>query len=214
MHGGLSHKTWQFAISPSEYHIDLTHQKNVDMERRDSTSPTHGVGGRKMPQRKRTIDLNDSHGIPQIALDVYKAPNGQETEDAIIAALDAGYRHIDSAAHYMNEEACGRLANPWSIRSRKKHFADISGRQGSQVLVCSYRHSSRGDLHHHKAMGCRPRLRVSFQCPRRLPQEVRPGLLRPLPPPLPSRVRAKAPRLMASPRDSPEAGNRQVDRRL
>ena len=100
------------AVSPSESHIDLTHQKNVDMERRDSTSPTQGVGGRKMPQRKRTIDLNDGHEIPQIALGVYKAPDGQETEDAIIAALDAGYRHIDSAARYMNEEACGRLDNP------------------------------------------------------------------------------------------------------
>jgi diketogulonate reductase-like aldo/keto reductase len=65
---------------------------------------------RKTPQRKRTIDLNDGHEIPQIALGVYKAPNGQETEDAIIAALDAGYRHIDSAARYLNEEACGRLA--------------------------------------------------------------------------------------------------------
>jgi len=96
------------AISPSESQISPTNQKNVDTARRDGTSPLEGVGGRKMPQRKRTIDLNDGHEIPQIALGVYKAPNGQETEDAIIAALDAGYRHIDSAARYLNEEACGR----------------------------------------------------------------------------------------------------------
>ena len=75
------------AISPSESQVDVHSQKNVDMERRDSTSPLQGVGGRKMPQRKRTIDMNDGNEIPQIALGVYKAPNGQETEDAIIAAV-------------------------------------------------------------------------------------------------------------------------------
>ena len=112
------------------------------MKRRDSTSPVQGVGGRKMPQRKRTIDLNDGHEIPQIALGVYKAPNGQETEDAIIAALDAGYRHIDSAARYMNEEACGRLVHPLSICLRRKSFADTVTPQGRQVLVRSYRYSS------------------------------------------------------------------------
>ena len=52
------------AITPPESQLDLSNQKNVDMERRDSTSPVQGVGGRKIPQRKRTIDLNDSHEIP------------------------------------------------------------------------------------------------------------------------------------------------------
>ncbi|KAI1339196.1 aldo/keto reductase [Xylariaceae sp. FL0016] len=60
-----------------------------------------------------TVQLNDGNEIPQIALGVYKAPNGQETEDAVIAALDAGYRHIDSAARYANEEACGRALKTW-----------------------------------------------------------------------------------------------------
>ncbi|KAK1763823.1 2,5-diketo-D-gluconic acid reductase A [Phialemonium atrogriseum] len=60
-----------------------------------------------------TVELNDGNLIPQVALGVYKAPNGQETEDAVIAALDAGYRHIDSAARYANEEACGRAIRRW-----------------------------------------------------------------------------------------------------
>ncbi|KAH0433147.1 aldo/keto reductase [Colletotrichum camelliae] len=60
-----------------------------------------------------TVQLNDGNEIPQIALGVYKAPNGQETEEAVIAALDAGYRHIDSAARYANEEACGRALKQW-----------------------------------------------------------------------------------------------------
>lgn len=87
------------------------------LDRHDSASPGSGVDGRKMPQRKRTIELNDGNEIPQVALGVYKAPNGQETEDAVTAALDAGYRHIDSAARYMNEEACGRAVNAWLKRT-------------------------------------------------------------------------------------------------
>lgn len=59
------------------------------------------------------VKLNDGNEIPLLALGVYKAPNGQETEDAVMAALDAGYRHIDSAARYANEEACGRALKKW-----------------------------------------------------------------------------------------------------
>ncbi|PHH82329.1 hypothetical protein CDD83_3298 [Cordyceps sp. RAO-2017] len=75
-----------------------------------------------------TIKLNDGHCIPQVALGVYKAPNGQETEDAVTAALDAGYRHIDSAARYANEEACGRAIRRWLERT---------GTPRSDVYICS-----------------------------------------------------------------------------
>ncbi|RYP15192.1 hypothetical protein DL766_009462 [Monosporascus sp. MC13-8B] len=60
-----------------------------------------------------TVKLNDGNEIPLLALGLYKAPNGQETEDAVTIALDAGYRHIDSAARYANEEACGRALRRW-----------------------------------------------------------------------------------------------------
>lgn len=60
-----------------------------------------------------SVKLNDGNSIPQVALGVYKAPNGEETERAVMAALDAGYRHIDSAARYANEEACGRALRKW-----------------------------------------------------------------------------------------------------
>ncbi|TQS32378.1 hypothetical protein Golomagni_07305, partial [Golovinomyces magnicellulatus] len=74
------------------------------------------------------IQLNDGNSIPQVALGVYKAPNGQETEDAVTAALDAGYRHIDSAARYANEEACGRAIRAWMERT---------GTPREEVYVCS-----------------------------------------------------------------------------
>ncbi|KAI9147783.1 oxidoreductase [Paramyrothecium foliicola] len=75
-----------------------------------------------------TVKLNDGNEIPQVALGVYKAPNGQETEDAVTAALDAGYRHIDSAARYANEEACGRAINRWLKKT---------GTPREEVYVCS-----------------------------------------------------------------------------
>ncbi|KAI1634768.1 aldo/keto reductase [Biscogniauxia mediterranea] len=79
--------------------------------------PTRKDSGYQSPSPidspRLTVKLNDGNEIPQIALGVYKAPNGQETEDAVIAALDAGYRHIDSAARYANEEACGRALKKW-----------------------------------------------------------------------------------------------------
>lgn len=75
-----------------------------------------------------SVKLNDGNMIPQVALGVYKAPNGKETEDAVTAALDAGYRHIDSAARYANEEACGRAIRAWLERT---------GTPREEVFVCS-----------------------------------------------------------------------------
>jgi diketogulonate reductase-like aldo/keto reductase len=75
-----------------------------------------------------SIQLNDGNSIPAVALGVYKAPNGQETEDAVTAALDAGYRHIDSAARYANEEACGRAIRRWMEKT---------GTPREEIYVCS-----------------------------------------------------------------------------
>jgi 2,5-diketo-D-gluconate reductase A len=75
-----------------------------------------------------TSKLNDGNEIPRVALGVYKAPNGEETEAAITAALDAGYRHIDSAARYANEEACGRAIRRW---------LEKTGTPREEVYVCS-----------------------------------------------------------------------------
>ncbi|MGJ0118276.1 aldo/keto reductase [Williamsia sp. MIQD14] len=54
------------------------------------------------------IDLNSGTSIPQLGLGVWQAEN-DETEHAVAYALDsAGYRHIDTAAAYGNEEGVGR----------------------------------------------------------------------------------------------------------
>lgn len=82
-------------------------------------SVKHATRGRNISDPvTQNVELNDGNKIPQVALGVYKAPNGEETENAVLSALDAGYRHIDSAARYMNEEACGRAINRWLIDTK------------------------------------------------------------------------------------------------
>ncbi len=53
------------------------------------------------------IALNDGASIPQLGFGVYKVPP-METEAVTSRALDAGYRHIDTAQMYKNEEGVGR----------------------------------------------------------------------------------------------------------
>ena len=45
--------------------------------------------------------------MPLIGLGVWQLELGRETYDAVRAALDAGYRHIDTAAGYRNEASVG-----------------------------------------------------------------------------------------------------------
>src|ERR1700676_36333 len=52
------------------------------------------------------ITLNDGNSIPQVGLGVWQTPP-EDTERAVATALDAGYRHIDTAAAYGNERGVG-----------------------------------------------------------------------------------------------------------
>jgi 2,5-diketo-D-gluconate reductase A len=53
------------------------------------------------------IALNDGNAIPSVGLGVWQTPP-KATEQAVGAALAAGYRHIDTAAAYNNEREVGR----------------------------------------------------------------------------------------------------------
>jgi len=55
-----------------------------------------------------TIKLNDGHEMPQLGFGVFQVPDLKECEDAVVAALQAGYRLLDTATAYQNEEAVGR----------------------------------------------------------------------------------------------------------
>ncbi|MEO9222188.1 MAG: aldo/keto reductase [Mycobacteriaceae bacterium] len=53
------------------------------------------------------VTLNDGHTIPQLGFGVFQVPE-EQTYDAVSAAIKAGYRSIDTAKAYGNEEAVGR----------------------------------------------------------------------------------------------------------
>lgn len=52
--------------------------------------------------------LADGHEIPLLGFGVWQVRDGRECEDAVRWALQAGYRHIDTAQAYGNEESVGR----------------------------------------------------------------------------------------------------------
>jgi 2,5-diketo-D-gluconate reductase A len=53
------------------------------------------------------VTLRPEVEIPQLGFGVFQVPP-KETEEAVARALDAGYRHIDTAAAYRNEGAVGQ----------------------------------------------------------------------------------------------------------
>jgi 2,5-diketo-D-gluconate reductase A len=53
-----------------------------------------------------TIALRSGYDIPQLGYGVFKVP-ADETERAVSEAFEIGYRHIDTAAIYGNEEGVG-----------------------------------------------------------------------------------------------------------
>jgi diketogulonate reductase-like aldo/keto reductase len=54
-----------------------------------------------------TKTLADGREIPTLALGVWQTPEGGQTKDAVRWALELGYRHIDTAQGYGNEESVG-----------------------------------------------------------------------------------------------------------
>ena len=56
----------------------------------------------------RALVLADGNPIPMLGLGVWQVPNGPECVNAVRWALELGYRHIDTAQAYGNEESVGR----------------------------------------------------------------------------------------------------------
>ena len=53
------------------------------------------------------VELHDEVAIPQLGFGVFQVPP-EETQAAVEEALAVGYRHIDTAQAYGNEESVGR----------------------------------------------------------------------------------------------------------
>ncbi|MBC1726654.1 aldo/keto reductase [Listeria seeligeri] len=56
----------------------------------------------------KTVKLNNGVEIPILGFGTFQITEPEEAEMAVIEAIKAGYRHIDTAQSYMNEEAVGK----------------------------------------------------------------------------------------------------------
>ena len=76
------------------------------------------------------LDLNNGIRIPQLGYGVFQIPP-ESTREAVESALEAGYRHIDTAAAYRNEAAVGAAVAASGI-SREDLFITTKLRNGDQ----------------------------------------------------------------------------------
>jgi diketogulonate reductase-like aldo/keto reductase len=65
-----------------------------------------------MARQVPDITLNNGVRMPAIGFGVFQTPP-DETRGAVTAALEAGYRHIDTAAAYGNEREVGEAVRAW-----------------------------------------------------------------------------------------------------
>lgn len=62
-----------------------------------------------------TFTMSNGVAIHRIGFGTWQIPDGREAYDSVRAALDAGYRHIDTALAYGNEASVGRAVRDSGI---------------------------------------------------------------------------------------------------
>lgn len=60
-----------------------------------------------MKELAKCFKLSNGYEIPQVGFGTWQTPNGETAMQAVKAALQCGYRHIDTAAIYGNEKSIG-----------------------------------------------------------------------------------------------------------
>ncbi|MFE4427220.1 aldo/keto reductase [Peribacillus butanolivorans] len=70
---------------------------------------------------EETITLHNGVKMPQLGFGVFKVKNGSETVESVKKAIEVGYRSIDTAAVYENEEGVGQAIRESGI-SREELF--------------------------------------------------------------------------------------------
>jgi 2,5-diketo-D-gluconate reductase A len=68
-----------------------------------------------------TTVLNNGVQMPMLGFGVFQVPDAAQCKQSVFDAITAGYRLIDTAASYMNEEAVGRAVKRSGV-SRKELF--------------------------------------------------------------------------------------------
>ncbi len=88
------------------------------------------------------IELNNGVQIPQVGYGVFQVPE-EQTQQAVEQALEAGYRHIDTAAGYYNEAGVGAAIRASGL-PREEVFVTTklrNGDQGAQSALTAFENS-------------------------------------------------------------------------
>jgi 2,5-diketo-D-gluconate reductase A len=83
-----------------------------------------------------SLQMNDGRAIPQLGFGVFQVPP-EDTAQVVSHALRTGYRHVDTAAAYRNEEGVGQAlaqvnAEPGEIFVTTKVWNSDQGRERAQ----------------------------------------------------------------------------------
>lgn len=78
-----------------------------------------------------TVKLNTGHEMPLFGFGTWRLAEGEETRRAVAAALEAGYRLIDTAAAYENERSVGQAIRGSGI-PREQIFVTTKLANGDQ----------------------------------------------------------------------------------
>jgi methylglyoxal/glyoxal reductase len=97
----------------------------------------------KLTDIKGTVNLSNGVAMPYFGLGVFEAPDNIETIRAIHWAIEAGYRHIDTATLYMNERSVGEAVRTSGLK-REEIFITTkvwNSDQGFQPTLDAFRRS-------------------------------------------------------------------------
>lgn len=111
----------------------------IEQLRRDGKLPAPGELATSLTESEAILHLPCGTPIPQLAFGLYKVPDTKEGEEAIVEAIEAGYRHFDGASFYKNEATFGRALRSSGI-ARTEFF--ITGKVWNDA-VKSGRHAVR-----------------------------------------------------------------------
>ena len=89
-----------------------------------------------------TTELTSGHRMPMLGFGTWKLGEGSAAREAVGAALELGYRHVDTAAAYENERSVGEAVRDSGIRreevfvTTKAWTDDIRGGYDAVLSAC------------------------------------------------------------------------------
>ena len=79
-----------------------------------------------------TYTLNNGVKIPIVGFGTWQTRDGEVAEKSVLAALNAGYRHIDTAKAYGNEDSVGAAIRKSGIN---RHELFVLPSYGTQIMA-------------------------------------------------------------------------------